>query len=45
MLERESRSINAIIQNRENIENGDDKDKWQKMVMKRNSLPQVPDFK
>ncbi len=43
MLERENKSINTIIQNRENIENVDDK--WQKMVAKRNSLPKVPDFK
>jgi succinate dehydrogenase flavin-adding protein (antitoxin of CptAB toxin-antitoxin module) len=44
MLERESRSINSIIHNRENIENGDDK--WRKIIMKRsNSLPKVPDFK
>jgi hypothetical protein len=45
MLERESKSINTIIQNRENIESRDDKDKWQKMIMKRDSLPQVPGFK
>ncbi len=44
MLERESKSINKIIQNREKIESGDDQ--WQKLVAKpNNSLPQVPSFK